>query len=103
MISRWVLAFSLLLLGLLMAGCTRAAPGIETRIVHVDRLVAVPCVRGDLPPEPKPLGRIPEDARQAADRLGDKLIEVRVWGRQLTAVLLACAEKPKEAEDDARN
>jgi hypothetical protein len=51
----------------------------------------VPCIRaGQVPAETPPLGTIPNDARQAADAIAAKLLEVRGENRILRGLISAC-------------
>ncbi len=75
---------------LLLAGCT-STPAVKVETVTVKVPTPVSCVhRADLPQEPPSIGIIPPDARQAADLLGSKVMELRGWGHKQAALLLAC-------------
>lgn len=76
----------------MLAACSHDEPGIEVRTVEVP--VPGPCL---------PLDQIPEEPDTVADRFtGDKAkdfdilvpsaIALRLWGKEMWAALIACAE-----------
>ena len=64
--------------------------------------VASPCIRAaDLPAPVPPAGRLPEDARQAADLLGALVLQLRANERLLRALIAACTfDSDVAAPDD---
>jgi len=80
--------------------CTLAAcqhrPG--TRTIPV----ASPCIRAaDLPAPVPPAGRLPDDARQAADLLAALVLQLRANERLLRALIAACTfDGDVAAQDD---
>ena len=82
---------AILALGALSACAT--TPAIRVQTVEVLKPVITPCVKkAQIPAEPAAAGSLPPDARQAADLLGAKVLELRGYGRKLSALLSACAE-----------
>ena len=78
----------IMLLGL--SACA-SNPAIKVQTVEVLKPVPVSCVkRADIPAEPAATGPHPPDARQAADLLGSKVLELRSWGHRQAALLQAC-------------
>lgn len=72
--------------------CSTPEPGIEVRTVTVVEEVPEPCP-GEVPERPAPIGRIPEDARQALAAVGAKLTEYAGEGQyadQAEAYFKAC-------------
>ena len=64
--------------------------------------VASPCIRtADLPAPVPPAGRLPGDARQAADLLGALVLQLRANERLLRALIAACTfDSDVAAPDD---
>lgn len=78
----------------MLAACASTTPAVRTEIVEVATPVPVACVAAkDIPNEPGRLGKLPLDARAALDLTAAKLIEVRLYGRTLAALLIACAQE----------
>lgn len=78
---------------LILAACSTTKPAVRIETVTVEKPVAVSCVKRDqIPNEPAATGILPPDARQAADLLAAKLIEVRNWGRRLFGIATGCAD-----------
>ena len=69
-----------------------AATGCAHGPAPVDLPVATPCIdRADVPPAVPPVGALPDDARQAADRLGAVVLLLRANERLLRALVAPCA------------
>lgn len=85
---RWPHAIALVALVvacLALAGCGGRA-GLPTLVP-----TPVPCIRAErVPPEVPPTGQLPSDARQAADTLGAKVLELRGTDRILRGLISAC-------------
>jgi hypothetical protein len=85
---------SALSIPLALAACA-AKPLPHVQIQYVDRPVAVPCIDAkDVPRKPGPVGKLPGDARQAADILGAKLSEVNPVVDSLYALIGPCTRAP---------
>ncbi len=81
------------LFALTMLAACASAPAVRTEIIEADRPIPVACVAvRDIPNEPGNLGKLPLDARAALDLTAAKLIEVRLYGRTLAALLKGCTE-----------
>jgi len=82
-----------LLLALLLGACGAPAPIVKLQPVEVRVPVPVACVdRKDIPVEPARVGALPDDARVAADLLGDKVLELRHAFRLAAGLLEGCAD-----------
>ena len=79
---------------LLLAGCAGRVPppAIEARVVTVDRVVAVTCVRREqIPAEPAKIGdRLTGDAAHDLPVVAVSALRLRAWGGQLAALLTGC-------------
>jgi hypothetical protein len=76
-----------------LAAC-QTTPAVRTEIVEVATPIPVACVeRSQIPAAPALMGKLPTDARAALDLTAAKLIEVRLYGRTLAALLVACAQE----------
>ncbi len=83
---------ALALLLLLGPGACRHGPS------EVEIPVAVPCVKAvDVPAPVPPAGRLPADARQAADLLAAVVIQLRANERLLRAMIAACTASAEVA------
>ena len=77
--------------GIIVSGCATTTPPVRVEPQRVEIPVAVACVKRDaIPAEPARTGPLPADARQAADTLAAKAIELRTWGDKLYALLTGC-------------
>lgn len=75
-----------------LAACA-STPAVRTETVEVATPIPVACVAAkDIPNEPALIGKLPTDARAALDLTAAKLIEVRLYGRTLAALLKGCTE-----------
>lgn len=80
-----------------MAACshtTAPPPAVEVKIQRVEIPVAVACFdKRDLPAEPPRIaGKLTGDARRDLDVVSASALRLRVWGRELTAILSGCAK-----------
>lgn len=79
----------------LLVGACATKPLPHVQIQYVDRLVPVACIdKVDLPKKPAPVGKLPGDARQAADILGAKLSEIYPVVDDLYALIGPCTRAP---------
>lgn len=77
-----------------LAGCATpsAPPAVEVRIQRVEVPIAVACIdKAAIPAEPeKVAGRLTGNASQDLDLVSASALRLRVWGRELRAMLGGC-------------
>lgn len=72
-----------------LAACATPAVRVETQRVEIP--VPVACIdRDKVPAIVAPTGKLPMDARQAADALAAKVLELRGTDRELRALVGGC-------------
>ncbi|HET9427093.1 MAG TPA: hypothetical protein VFO69_01915 [Allosphingosinicella sp.] len=70
-----------------------AVAGCRHGFGEVEIPVARPCIAAaDVPPSVPPAGRLPDDARHAADLLGAVILQLRANERLLRALIAPCTQ-----------
>jgi hypothetical protein len=76
------------------AGANRTPPAVEVRVQRVEIPVAVACIdKTAIPAEPVMIaGRLTGNASQDLDLVSASALRLRVWGRELRAMLGGCVK-----------
>lgn len=80
------------LCAILLAACSHNEPGVRVETVYVPQ--PQPCLpRDSIPDEPEPVAdRFTGDKAKDFDILVPSAIALRLWGKEMRAALIACAE-----------
>jgi hypothetical protein len=81
---------------ILLTGCasTTPPPAVEVRIQRVEVPIAVACIdKATIPAEPEKIaGKLTGNASQDLDLVSASALRLRVWGRELRAMLSGCTK-----------